>query len=107
MAASYEAGTSYKVPLDELRAAVVKAAERVGWGGLADTDRGFKFTIGINFWSWGENITIALDDAGTVTVKSVCSFPLQIFDWGKNRKNVQRFFACLSLLLIEQKLGLT
>lgn len=51
--------------------------------------------------SWGENIIIQVDQKGTVLVRSKCSFPTQIVDWGKNKDNVYSFFDHLSVLLNE------
>jgi hypothetical protein len=45
--------------------------------------------------SWGETLTVSLV-AGQITVRSVCSWPLQIIDWGKNRQNVERFLVPFS-----------
>lgn len=43
-----------------------------------------------SIWSWGEVITVDFSHKGTVTIISRCKFPLQLFDWGKNRENVDR-----------------
>lgn len=45
--------------------------------------------------SWGEKITIQVEE-GAITVKSECVYPLQLIDWGKNKKNVKRFFEKIS-----------
>lgn len=42
--------------------------------------------------SWGEVIMVYLSEVSgetVVEVESRCKFPLQIIDWGKNKKNVQ------------------
>jgi len=45
--------------------------------------------VKLNFSSWGEDITVQLGPDGYLeSIKSKCSFPLQLFDWGKNRENV-------------------
>lgn len=49
-------------------------------------------SVGTGILSWGENVTLHMSDTqqGTaVRIRSQCSFPLQLIDWGKNRKNVQ------------------
>ena len=60
----------------------------------------FQVKHGMSFTSWGENITVALSPAGTdqtsVLVRSECALPTQIFDWGKNRKNVDSLIQYLS-----------
>lgn len=52
----------------------------------------FELTHTLSFSSWGENILIhLLPYNGTQTmidIKSECSLPTQLVDWGKNKKNV-------------------
>ncbi|WP_101642085.1 DUF1499 domain-containing protein [Brevibacterium antiquum] len=48
--------------------------------------------------SWGERITVQVGQAsdGTVVrIRSACAFPLQAFDWGRNKGNVQQIRAGL------------
>lgn len=42
--------------------------------------------------SWGETIVVSMSEVAdnTVTeIESRCKFPVQIIDWGKNKRNVQ------------------
>lgn len=48
-----------------------------------------------SLWSWGENITIEVDEDGTTHIKSECKLPTQIIDWGNNKKNVNKLLAAL------------
>lgn len=41
-------------------------------------------------FSWGEKITISLTEPGVLYIESKC-LPLQMIDWGKNKKNVNDF----------------
>ena len=43
-----------------------------------------------------------VDDLGKVTVSSECVFPLQLFDWGKNRANCRKFLECVANRLATQ-----
>ena len=43
--------------------------------------------------SWGENFTVSLMSPGIIEISSSCRSPLQVFDWGKNRRNVDQFLA--------------
>jgi hypothetical protein len=54
---------------------------------------------GFSLRSWGENISVHVDDAGTVEVTSQCLLPTQMVDYGKNKANVNRFLAGLSARL--------
>ena len=52
----------------------------------------YRFLHGTTITSWGEEITITLTPLGENEVQteifSKCRFPMQIFDWGKNKKNI-------------------
>lgn len=50
-------------------------------------------SVNTNWRSWGEKIAVHVDEApgGTIVrIRSQCAFPLQLFDWGKNKANVSR-----------------
>ncbi|MHC4138078.1 MAG: hypothetical protein ACYS0K_24325 [Planctomycetota bacterium] len=55
---------------------------------------GETLVVGINWRSWGEFVTIE-PEPGSIRVRSRCSFPLQIVDWGKNEWNVDLVRECL------------
>ena len=57
---------------------------------MVDPDT-FRAKVGMSGASWGERVTISLAEAGVLEIRSVCSYPLQIFDWNKNKQNVTRF----------------
>lgn len=49
-------------------------------------------SVGTGLASWGEDLTVHLTQVpgGTgVHIRSQCSFPLQLIDWGKNKRNVE------------------
>jgi hypothetical protein len=48
--------------------------------------------VGVNFWSWGEKVSVEIDRGGTISVESRCRLPTQCFDWGKNQRNIDAFF---------------
>ena len=47
----------------------------------------------INIWSWTEEIEVRISSSGEVYMESRCYIPTQVVDWGKNKKNVNKFFA--------------
>lgn len=61
-------------------------------GNRTQTGICFCFEHRTSLSSWGEVITITLTPVGEEQVKvevlSKCGFPLQLFDWGKNKENV-------------------
>ncbi len=58
-----------------------------------------RYTNDMSMSSWGEDIDIILiyvnDNTTQVTIKSECSLPTQVIDWGKNKKNVQQVYQYL------------
>jgi hypothetical protein len=92
---------SYKVERELLgdrqtaREAVTYALDALEWPySAADRDH-FRATVPMNMMSWGETIFISITD-GRIAIRSVCSLPLQLFDWGKNKQNVEQFLARFS-----------
>lgn len=77
--------------LHAVRAAVYAALEDLGWRSRQiDNDR-LGATVGPSLASWGERVEVSLATPGVLSVRSRGLNPLQIFDWGKNAKNVRAF----------------
>src|SRR5215210_3636162 len=78
------------------RDAIVYAFELVGWNYvMIDVDH-FRAKVPPNHSSWGEIVTVSLDTPGYLQIKSHCRSPIQFFDWGKNRRNVDQFLTYFS-----------
>jgi hypothetical protein len=45
-------------------------------------------TVGASLRSWGERIYIEIEGS-SIRITSQCSYLLQLFDWGKNRRNIK------------------
>ena len=56
---------------------------------------GLEYHTPISFRSWGETVWIYKVQRG-LKLESRCSFPLQFFDWGKNRFNVRRICSIIT-----------
>lgn len=58
---------------------------------------------GLSFWSWGEIVCIEVseNERGGYLVDAVseCVWPLQLFDYGTNKKNLASLFAALKIQL--------
>jgi hypothetical protein len=54
--------------------------------------------VRMNYWSWGERLTIAVSDE-ILHVRSECVLPTQCLDWGKNQRNVEQLFLLLAEIL--------
>ena len=90
MAASYE--TKLEIPfsgsqLDDYLGEIAQTlAKSEGWKIVQQTQNSITLTVGLNFLSWGEMVTIQANNS-SLSIRSECRFPLQIFDWWKNRAN--------------------
>lgn len=64
-----------------------------------NTDRIVYAKTQISWGSWGEKIIIKINEDNSLNIKSKCSFPMQCFDWGKNKENVNGFIAVFNNLI--------
>ena len=99
--AKYQGGGRYPGTRADIVRASAAVAEQCGFKvEEASPDGGsLKARTGFSFRSWGENISVQVDDAGTVQVTSQCLLPTQFVDYGKNKSNVSRFLAGLTARL--------
>ena len=59
-------------------------------------------TAGVSVASWGERIQVWVTPGSPetiVTVESRCKLPMQLVDWGRNRRNVNRLLKAANVLL--------
>lgn len=63
------------------------------FGGYYST---FTYSHGVTFTSWGETVTVTVSvppsNMVQIDIRSECSMPTQIIDWGKNKENVDNIF---------------
>ena len=73
-----------------------------------NTDRIVYAKTQISGGSWGEKIIIKINEDNSLNIQSKCSFPMQCFDWGKNKENVNAFIAVFNNLIekVEMKTAL-
>jgi hypothetical protein len=61
---------------------------------------GVSGSTGMSMFSWGEILTVSVDGTGpqgtSVTVRSQSALPLQLIDYGRNRRNVEKLASQLS-----------
>ena len=61
----------------------------------------FRGNSSMSLMSWGENITVTVQEAdggSVVTIESKSRFPLTLVDWGRNGRNVNKLFDQLARL---------
>lgn len=86
----------------ELLRAAKRALRQLGWSFGTAGDADLTASVSVNWLSWGETLTVDVADNGKVRARSRCALPTQCFDWGKNKRNVTRFFKELELELEEE-----
>lgn len=91
-----ESRTFYGQP-DQLSAAVKFAFDKLGWQYMLLSNDEFQANIPINASSWGEKLTVKILPGGVLRAESKCVYPMQCFDWGKNKENVGLFFTQVEL----------
>ena len=87
------------------REAIIYTFELLGWDYVMTASDDFLAKVPISGMSWGETFTVSLATEGVAEIRSACH-QFQLFDWGKNRQNVDRFRAhFLQKEIREAKLG--
>lgn len=108
MAASNQAVSTYQWTVQQIREMLFNpmflSSNSFTFKGEFPTFNGtvIQFTHGVSFSSWGENIQITItvnpgnSNYTDVFVRSECSMPTQIVDWGKNQENLNKIFTYLN-----------
>jgi rhomboid protease GluP len=82
---------------EELMRIALETAKALEWGTRDITTTGFYAGIGFSMLSFSEVIHVLTYD-DMISIKSQC-VGIQMFDWGKNKKNVNAFKTQLNKLL--------
>jgi hypothetical protein len=90
--AQYIEQIEIEVDRDVARQAIVETLESLGWIYESPNRDSFLAKTDVNILSWGEKVSVEFTENAALRIRSVCSM-LQIFDWGKNKKNVDSFVA--------------
>lgn len=105
MTSKFEETRQFNKSYDEIFLKSVEAIKISGFK-VIKTDKAYGVIEAknhINFKSWGENISVKINQDGNVFIRSICAVPTTIVDWGKNKENVARFWAELYSLLMERQ----
>jgi hypothetical protein len=95
--ASFSERVQLNIPRAAAREAVSYALDTLGWHFETSDHDTFCAKVGLSDASWGERVTISLAEAGVLEIRSVCSYPLQMIDWNKNKQNVTRFLTLFEI----------
>lgn len=93
--ARFSESRTFLLPRGELAAVAQSALEGLGWSYKRASDEEFLASVPFGGGTWGEDFKIRILPGGVVEAESKCvtvRLP-QVFDFGKNRRNVETFFA--------------
>ena len=90
MAAGYETTRSFDGGRRDIEEALLVVLRDLGLRWLGDLSGKDSLTVKvpINDCSWGERIEVQFVGPRTVRIGSKCVMPFQLYDWGKNKRNV-------------------
>lgn len=96
MAFGFSPHHSQEFPLENMEAGqflvtALKTADNLGWDLGFISENGFIAYTKFSMSSWSEEVTVKIDD-GIASIKSQCNGS-QMYDWGKNKKNVEQFLS--------------
>jgi len=80
-----------RVTDEEIIEVVKKVLQNLSWSIREETSNYILASTSMNLRSWGEKLHINFFSGGLISVTSKCAFPIQCFDWGKNKTNINRF----------------
>lgn len=64
---------------------------------VEELEEGFLLHFPTNLWNWGQRVRLDVGDNGLVTATSTSVNRFQMFDFGRNRRNVQRLLDLVSI----------
>ncbi len=102
MARMYRERRTFPQPQAEVYRAAERAIIEAGLKlGAGTTEYEIKTSRGINGGSWGERIvfTMATFPGGGTQVIIQSKLVLGIFDWGRNRENIESLFSSMEVVL--------
>lgn len=102
----YESSNTYAVPAGVVFNAAAQAVQYLpGWRVKEINPVGWYITaaVAFGFWSYGENILVQLTEPtpGQPVVNASSSSVFAIFDFGKNRRNIDKLFVEIQNLLAQ------
>ena len=95
----YKERRTYKLAHDELFAAVQSALIDLHWGYATLWGKDFVARVPTTNWSWHHDFKVTFPNAGVIEAESKSAYYEIIYDLGRNKHNVKRFFACVEQLI--------
>jgi hypothetical protein len=90
--ASYKRQVNFSCSRENARAAIIYTLEATGWAYEVLGPDSYTAETPFNASSVSETVSVSIINPDIIVVESSCTW-FQIFDWGKNRRNVDNFLA--------------
>ncbi|MBI3762579.1 MAG: hypothetical protein HY260_12065 [Chloroflexi bacterium] len=84
---------TFRLEQDELFAVVKSALENLGWRYQVLWGKEFQARVPPTGWSWHHDVKVSILPGGVIQAESKSAYREMFFDFGRNRKNVETFFA--------------
>jgi hypothetical protein len=106
----YESSSTYTIPAGAVFNAAAQAVQNLpGWRAREINPAGWYVngSVPFNFWSYGENILVQVTEPtpGQPVVNASSSSVFALFDFGRNRRNVEKLFAEIQSVLAQSGYG--
>lgn len=96
--AYHEAKIGLNIPREEVMGFMEPIIGSLSWSIREYSQNHMLISSKVGMKSWGEKIRITILPSGILQIRSECSLPTQCFDWGKNKKNVNRLLVAINLM---------
>ncbi|KAA6184487.1 hypothetical protein F2Q65_12300 [Thiohalocapsa marina] len=79
----------------DLRAIVRDSLNAFAWWVIQDHGQSIRATVDPGLFSPGQRVQIAFESEHVIRISSESAFALPCYDWGKNKRNVERLLSAL------------
>ena len=86
---------TYPVAEGQLREAVSSALQQLGWSPKLLWGQDIQARVPTTNWSWHHDFTVKILPGGTIEAQSKSAYQEMFLDLGRNKRNVEKFFAKL------------
>ncbi len=101
----YKENHTFDLAQDELFAVVKLALKDLGWSYKILWDKEFEVRIPTTNWSWHHDFKVTFPAHRVIEAESKSTYQEMFFDLGRNRRNVEKFFAHVEQLIAQKPQG--
>lgn len=87
------------MPQDKLFEIVKVALKDLGWSYRIEWGKEFEGHIPTTNWSWHHEFRVTFPASGVIEMESRSAYREMLFDFGRNKRDVESFFASLEHIL--------